>query len=154
MHSADRHWGWRVRHADFAGLLRSLGSHGLLIQDSSGLLLAGILGERLINQYDFYSAFTSGDEFRLLAEGRALGSIPISRPITPGQRLIFGGRRWRVLDVDPKSKVILVSADRGGTPPSFDGSAGSVGDRVRQDERDPQQYEDLDVPGYGSHRAS
>jgi len=61
------------------------------MQDSSGSLLPGTLGESLINDFDFYSAFTSGEEFRLIAEGRVLGSLPIERPLTPGQRVIFAG---------------------------------------------------------------
>jgi ATP-dependent Lhr-like helicase len=97
--------------------------------------LPGVLGEKLVNHYDFYSAFASGEEFRLLAEGRVLGSLPIKRPLTIGQCVIFGGRRWRVRDVDTKGKVIFVSADRGGSPPAFDGTSGSVDDRVRQEMR-------------------
>jgi ATP-dependent Lhr-like helicase len=116
-------------------LLRELGARDIVQQDSSGLLLPGVLGEKLINHYDFYSAFASGEEFRLLAEGRVLGSLPIDRPLTIGQCLIFGGRRWRVRDVDTKGKVVFVSADRGGSPPAFDGGAGSVDDRVRQEMR-------------------
>jgi ATP-dependent Lhr-like helicase len=122
-----------ISREEFAGLLRELGARDILQQDSSGLLLPGVLGEKLINHYDFYSAFASGEEFRLLAEGRVLGSLPIDRPLTIGQCLIFGGRRWRVRDVDTKGKVVFVSADRGGSPPAFDGGAGSVDDRVRQE---------------------
>jgi ATP-dependent helicase Lhr and Lhr-like helicase len=124
-----------ISREEFASLLRELGARDILQQDSSGLLLPGVLGEKLINHYDFYSAFASGEEFRLLAEGRVLGSLPIDRPLTIGQCLIFGGRRWRVRDVDTKGKVVFVSADRGGSPPAFDGGAGSVNDRVRQEMR-------------------
>jgi ATP-dependent Lhr-like helicase len=124
-----------ISREEFASLLRELGARDILQQDSSGLLLPGVLGEKLINHYDFYSAFACGEEFRLLAEGRVLGSLPIDRPLTIGQCLIFGGRRWRVRDVDTKGKIVVVSADRGGSPPAFDGGAGSVNDRVRQEMR-------------------
>lgn len=120
---------------NFADLLRALGSSDILQQDSSGLLLPGNAGEKLINYYDFYSAFASGEEFRILAEGRVLGSLPINRPLTVNQCVIFGGRRWRVRDVDTKGKTIFVSADRGGSPPDFDGAGGIVHDRVRQEMR-------------------
>jgi ATP-dependent Lhr-like helicase len=122
-----------ISREEFASLLRELGARDILQQDSSGLLLPGVSGEKLINHYDFYSAFASGEEFRLLADGRVLGSLPIERPLTVGQCVIFGGRRWRVRDVDTKGKVIFVSADRGGSPPAFDGTSGSVDDRVRQE---------------------
>ncbi|WP_033063388.1 DEAD/DEAH box helicase [Pseudomonas sp. GM48] len=121
-----------VEKPDFVKLLKSLGEHELIVQDSSGLLLPGTVGERLINHYEFYSAFTSDEEFRLVCDGKALGSVPVSRPLTKDQRIIFGGRRWQVRDVDLQAKVIIVSAARGGAPPQFDGLGAMVHDNVRQ----------------------
>ncbi|TPG74052.1 DEAD/DEAH box helicase [Pseudomonas mandelii] len=125
----------KVDRPDFVGLLRSLGEHELIVQDSSGLLLPGTVGERLINHYEFYSAFTSDEEFRLVCDGKALGSVPVSRPLTKDQRIIFGGRRWQVRDVDLQAKVIIVTAARGGAPPQFDGLGAMVHDTVREEMR-------------------
>lgn len=124
-----------VQKPDFVGLLKSLGGHELIVQDSSGLLLPGTVGERLINHYDFYSAFTSDEEFRLVCDGKALGSVPVSRPLTKDQRIIFAGRRWQVRDVDLQAKVIVVSPARGGAPPQFDGLGAMVHDNVREEMR-------------------
>jgi ATP-dependent Lhr-like helicase len=123
----------QVGFSDFSDLLQALGAHDLITQDHGGSLLPGVLGEKLINQFDFYSAFSTGEEFRLTAEGRVLGSLPIERPLTSGQRIIFGGRRWKVLDIDTQGKAVYVVRDRGGAPPSFDGIGGVVHDRVRQE---------------------
>lgn len=124
-----------VSKSDFFALLKGLGEKKLIVQDSSGLMLPGEIGERLINHYEFYSAFTSDEEFRLVREGKPLGSIPVSRPLMKGQRIIFGGRRWRVLDVDIEKKVIVVTAARGGQPPQFDGLGAMVHDHVREEMR-------------------
>jgi ATP-dependent Lhr-like helicase len=124
-----------VEKSDFMRLLKSLGEHELIVQDSSGLLLPGMVGERLINHYEFYSAFTSDEEFRLVCDGKALGSVPVSRPLTKDQRIIFGGRRWQVRDVDLQAKVIIVSASRGGAPPQFDGLGAMAHDTVREEMR-------------------
>ena len=123
----------QVDSSDFCALLHALGARDLITQDHGGSLLPGMLGEKLINQFDFYSAFSTGEEFRLVAEGRVLGSLPIERPLTPGQRIIFGGRRWKVQDIDTHGKVVYVIQDRGGAPPAFDGIGGKVHDRVRQE---------------------
>jgi ATP-dependent Lhr-like helicase len=123
----------QVGSSDFSAMVHALGNLDLITQDHGGTLLPGVLGEKLINQFEFYSAFSTGDEFRLIAEARLLGSLPIERPLTPGQRIIFGGRRWKVKDVDTHGKVAYVAADRGGAPPSFDGAGGAVHDRVRQE---------------------
>ena len=134
-------WGTLVRsgifgqigRSEFSELLRAMGLRDLITQDHGGTLLPGLLGEKLINQFDFYSAFTSGEEFRIIAEGQVLGSLPIERPLTSGQRIIFGGRRWKVEDVDARGKIVFVVRDRGGVPPSFDGTGGAVHNRVRQE---------------------
>lgn len=125
----------KVEKSDFLTLLKSLGAHELIVQDSSGLLLPGTVGERLINHYEFYSAFTSDEEFRLVCDGKALGSVPVSRPLTKDQRIIFGGRRWQVRDVDLQAKAIIVSAARGGAPPQFDGLGAMVHGAVREEMR-------------------
>lgn len=124
-----------IEKPDFLGLLKSLGEHELIVQDSSGLLLPGTVGERMINHYEFYSAFTNDEEFRLVCDGRALGAVPVSHPLTKNQLIIFGGRRWQVSDVDLTAKVITVSKARGGAPPQFDGLSAMVHDTVRREMR-------------------
>ncbi|GAB7529596.1 DEAD/DEAH box helicase [Pseudomonas sp. 3A(2025)] len=139
-----------VTQTDFLALLKALGEKKLIVQDSSGLLLPGEIGERLVNHYEFYSAFTSDEEFRLIRDGKPLGSLPVSRPLIVGQRIIFGGRRWQVLDVDLEKKVIVVNAARGGAPPQFDGLGAMVHDRVREEMRavlmETQPCPFLDIP--------
>lgn len=136
-------WSTLVRSGPFAGveqgsflsLLRALGDSDLITQETSGLLLPGVVGERMINHYDFYSAFVSNEEFRLVCDGKPLGALPVSRPLTVDQRIIFAGRRWRVTSVDTDAKVIVVRSYPGGAPPSFDGLGARVHDRVRQEMR-------------------
>ena len=125
----------RTEKADFVELLKNLGAKELITQESSGLLLPGTIGERMINHYEFYSAFTSDEEFRLVCAGKPLGCVPVSRPLTKDQRIIFGGRRWQVQDVDLEAKVIVVSPSRGGAPPHFEGLGAMIHDRVRQEMR-------------------
>lgn len=119
----------------FLLLLKRMGELRLLSQDSSGLLLHGELGEKFVNHYEFFAAFSSDEEFRLVCDGKALGSLPVTRPLVPEQRIIFAGRRWRVLEVDGDKKLIVVAPDKGGAPPAFDGSGAMVHDRVRQEMR-------------------
>jgi ATP-dependent helicase Lhr and Lhr-like helicase len=116
----------------FAAILRELGRHDLVVQESSGLLLHGVRGEKIVNHYEFYASFVTDDEFRIVAGSRQLGSLPVSHPLTAGQGIIFGGQRWRVRDVDAEKKVAYVDPDKGGAPPAFDGAGIMVHDIVRQ----------------------
>ena len=130
----------------FARLLRALGATDLITQASDGLLLPGLRGERIINHYTFYTAFPTAEEYRLIAEGHALGSLPLTYPLLPGSLLIFGGRRWKVLEVDARAKVVDLVQSSGGRPPGFTGSGGEVADRVRQEML--TTYLTSDVPAY------
>jgi len=117
----------------FGQLLRSLGEHRLIMQASDGLLLHGQLGERIVNHYSFYSAFSTPEEYRLVSGDKTLGSLPIDRPVAVDSFLIFGGRRWLVVEVDTAKKVIVLKPAKGGKAPQFDGLAGWVNDRVRRE---------------------
>jgi ATP-dependent helicase Lhr and Lhr-like helicase len=116
----------------FLALLRDLGRHDLIRQDSRGFLLPGGQGDRLVNHYSFYAAFHTSQDYRLVADGRTLGSLPVDRPILAGTLLIFGGRRWRVLGVDIAQRVIELTPSGEGQPPTFPGSGGEVADLVRR----------------------
>ncbi len=117
----------------FAAFLRSLAVNSLLVQSSESILLLGEQGERLVNHYDFYSAFATDEEYRIEHEGRPLGSVPINHALIPGQMLIFGGRRWTVQHVDEEQKRISVVPAKGGSPPHYFGGGARIHDRVREE---------------------
>jgi len=117
----------------FGEFLRSLGDQRLLMQASDGLLLHGQLGERLVNHYSFYTAFSSPEEYRLVSGDRTLGTLPLDRPVAVDSLLIFAGRRWLVVEVDSAKKVIVLKPSKGGVPPKFGGQAGWIQDRIRHE---------------------
>jgi ATP-dependent Lhr-like helicase len=142
----------QVSTRDFARLLRSLGARDLVIQQASdGLLLLGTAGERLVNHYSFYAAFTTTEEYRLMADGQLLGTLPIGYPITVGTLLIFAGRRWRVTAVDARDKTVELAHSSGGRPPAFSSGVVPVDDTVRQ--RMLGLYLTGEVPGYLNRQA-
>ena len=116
----------------FADVLRALGTPetGLIEQSESGLLLLGPTGERLVEHYSFYAVFKTPEEFRLVAGGRDLGTLPIDNVLSPGMMLIFSGRRWLVQEVHDREKVIVVIPAKAGVPPVFGGAPGEVHDKV------------------------
>jgi ATP-dependent Lhr-like helicase len=131
---------------EFVELIRHLGKKELLIQDSSGILLHGRLGEKLVNHYTFYAAFAVDEEFRIVSGGNVLGTLPVSQLLTVGQRILFAGRTWRVEEVDEEQKAIFVSRARGGAPPLFSGGAGRTHTRVRSRMR--ELLEAAEIPVY------
>ena len=116
----------------FADVLRAIGhpETGLIEQSGSGLLLLGPTGERLVEHYSFYAVFQTPEEFRLVADGRDLGTLPIENVLAPGMLLIFSGRRWVVQEIHDREKVIVVKPAKAGVPPVFGGDVGDIHDMV------------------------
>lgn len=116
----------------FLDVLRAMGRSeaSLIEQSSDGLLLLGTAGERLVEHYSFYAVFKTPEEFRLVADGNELGTLPIDNILSPGMLLIFSGRRWVVQEIHNLEKVVLVKPATAGVPPIFGGDPGMIHDRV------------------------
>ena len=120
----------------FAAVLRSLGGHDLIEQTAEGSLILGIDGERIVKNFEFYSAFASQREYAVLHASHLIGSLPAIDPPPVGEHLLLGGRRWQVAGVDPDQEEIHVVPAIGKKRPFFGGSAGDIHSVVRQKMRD------------------
>ncbi|MEP4959859.1 MAG: DEAD/DEAH box helicase [Roseobacter sp.] len=132
----------------FLAVLRQLGRSdiALIEQGEGGFLLLGRVGEKLVEHYSFYAVFNTPDEYRIVHDGRELGTLPVSQVLAPKLTLIFSGRRWEILEIDDRDKVILVKPARAGKPPLFGGDAGNIDDRVIEKMR--EIFEQDDIPRY------
>lgn len=138
-----------VPPALFARMLRGMGSPEarLIEQAPDGLLMLGEVGEKVVGSRDFYALFESSEEWRLVNGGRALGTIPLNNPVAPDSLLVFAGRRWVVLSVDERSRVIDVAPHRGGSIPAFErGSVEPIHDRLAAEML--AVYRESDVPAW------
>lgn len=129
----------------YVSLLRSMGDPrtALIEQASDGTLMLGPAGEELTGSRDFYALFASGEDWRVVTAGMSLGGVPLSEPATPGNLIVFAGRRWIILEVDQASRVLTVAAHRGGKPPAFSGgSPEPVADRLSMEMLDVYRSDD------------
>ena len=122
----------RVDKALFGRLLRRMGDPevALIEQSPDGTLLLGREGERIVEHYSFYAVFETPEEYRVTFNGRPLGTIPITVPLVPEMTIVFSGRRWSVVAVHDREKVVLVKPSAGGRPPLFAGDFGVIDDRI------------------------
>ncbi len=125
----------KVSVEHFKMLLSEMGQNSLISQLSSGELVLAEQGERLVNHFSFYAVFETPQEYRIIVKegGKTLGMLPVESPVAPDQHIIFGGSRWKVLDIDVEKKAIYVVPAKGGKPPVFLGGGMSVHDLVRQE---------------------
>jgi len=130
----------------YARLLKALGEQNLITQMRDGQLVLGARGERIVENYSFYTAFNTPEEYRLECEARVIGTVPIVNPLVVGQLIIFAGKRWEVLNINSDKKVITLRRASGGRPPKFGGEGQSVHDIVRKEMR--RIYIDKSIPNY------
>ncbi|PTL93695.1 DEAD/DEAH box helicase [Halomonas litopenaei] len=122
----------QLSQAQFTALLRAMGTHELLVQSTDGLLLHGPVGERLVNHYGFYAAFSAPEEYTLYHGAKIIGKLPIDSPIETGGLLVFAGRRWLIQDIDADRKAISLVPSAGGILPLFGGNAGLIRREIRE----------------------
>lgn len=116
---------------DLIALVNELGVKDIVMQESSGLLLHAPTGEREVNHYSFYAAFSVDEEYRVSARGKIMGTLPVSTLLMEGQRILFGGKRWSIERIDDDQKTLYLKKARGGAKPMFAGGAGRVHAKVR-----------------------
>jgi ATP-dependent helicase Lhr and Lhr-like helicase len=130
----------------FARLLKGLGGENLILQSSDGTLLHAPLGEKIVNHYSFFTVFVTPEEYRVIAGATHLGTLPVDRPLQENSFIIFGGRRWRIVSVDEKRRIIEVIRASGGRVPGFSGLGGCIHDRVRREMF--AVYQETAIPKY------
>lgn len=137
-----------VSRSLFSQLLRQMGDPEveLIEQAPDGMLLLGREGERVVEHYTFYAVFETPAEYRVVAEGKTLGTVPISFPVRRNDLIIFAGRRWEVIELHERQRVVEVKRARGGTPPAFGGEGVALHDQIVKEMR--KVFTSTDLPTY------
>ena len=112
-------------------IIQHLIGKGTLEQLQNELIL-GIDGEPIVNNKEFYSVFTSTEEFRVVSSGNRIGEIPFSPQVAMGENMLLAARMWKITIVDEKTKLIEVVPAHDGKPPIFGGGGGNVHPRIRE----------------------
>ena len=123
----------KVNVTEFKALLIHMGNTELITQLGNGELVIGILGERITSHYSFYAVFKTPEEYRVINGTKTLGTLPIDSLLLVGQHIVFGGKRWKVSDIDSDKRSIYVMHAKGGKPPKFGGAGMEIHDVVRQE---------------------
>jgi ATP-dependent Lhr-like helicase len=99
---------------DFFTLTAYLTDCGCIGTTDERTLILGLEGERIVNRHSFYPVFPGDETFRVLLDGREIGTINfVPDPLSV---LAVGGRRWTVKSIDPGRREIWVAetGDEGG----------------------------------------
>ncbi len=126
-----------VTQEDFIQILHGLKIADLVDQDSSGLVILGLKGEKIVKNFDFYSAFVSAIELDVISAGRKIGSVQFVPDLETRQFLILAGKRWEIIELNLKKEKMYVIPSKGGKTSHYSGGLGSdIHPRVREKMRE------------------
>lgn len=92
-------------------ILKKLLETKLIEQTADKELYIGEVGEKLLNTYEFYSVFTTTEDYDVIYNGKVLGTIAKLLPI--GSKFGLAGETWEVIETSKKRKTIQVKQAKG-----------------------------------------
>jgi len=126
-----------VTQDDFIQILQELKKTDLVDQDSSGLVILGLKGEKIVKNFNFYSAFVSAIELDVISAGKKIGSVQYVPDLEHRQFLILAGKRWEIIELDLKKEKMYVKPSTGGKVYPYHGGVGSdIHPKVREKMRE------------------
>jgi len=95
-------------------------------------VIIGVEGEKIVNNRDFYSAFSVEDNFKVVSAGNKIGEIPFSPQVKEDENILLAAKIWKIKFVDFKAKKIEVIPTNDGKKPKFSGEGGIVHPEIRK----------------------
>lgn len=95
-----------VTQKDYVTFLNYLISIGHLEKTERNSLIVGLKAEPILNNYEFYSVFTTPVEYLVRCESEEIGTVHQKYPI--GEAFCLAGFTWRVIGIDESSDCIYV----------------------------------------------
>ncbi len=108
----------------FIAVLRALKTADLVEQAPEGPLILGMKAEPIVRSFDFYSAFASAEDYKVVHDGREIGRVALAPATIAEGAFVLSGRSWRVVEVDRHRRQVTVEPGPGGKVPTWRGSGG------------------------------
>ncbi len=129
-------------------ILRKLNEDGIIYSLPDEVLTLGNNGEKIVENYKFYAAFITSDEWKIVANGKEIGRLDKSdiRAIEVESVFLLAGKRWKVVSINEKSSTILVVRTEQKKLLSFHGNGQSIHKKIH--EKMLEIYEQRYIPRY------
>lgn len=96
----------QIQQEDYKKLLRFMLEKNEIEKDEEGNLLIGMQGERKVNNFQFFSVFSTPIEYSVRAGSQEIGTI--QTPYAIGQQFSLAGFTWKVIDINEEKRQIFV----------------------------------------------
>ncbi len=100
---------------DFIELLKSLNEKEVIYQMPDGLITLSRKGEKIVENYEFYAAFVTPEDWIINYNGKEIGQISANNLLflKEGSQFILAGKRWEVVEIKKDIHTILVKTGYG-----------------------------------------
>ena len=129
-------------------ILRKLNEDEIIYPLPDEVLTLGKKGEMIVENYKFYAAFITSDEWKIVANGKEIGKLTKSDLglIEVGSVFLLAGKRWQVVSINEKSSTILVVRTEQKKVISFHGNGQSIHKKIH--EKMQEIYEQRYIPRF------
>ena len=113
---------------DFIAILQKLNSEKIIYQMPVGTITLSKLGERIVESYDFYAAFMTPKEWKVVYDGKEIGQISGEKLLflKEGTHFLLAGKRWEIVEFKNKIQTILVKKASEKKPIKFSGGIQNI----------------------------
>ena len=96
----------KVPKEDYQKLLKYLLEKQEIEKDEEGNVLIGMQGERKVNNFQFFSVFSTPIEYSVRDSSQEIGTV--QTPYMVGQQFGLAGFTWKVIDINEEKRQIFV----------------------------------------------
>lgn len=133
---------------DFIDILQQLNTDDIIYQLPDNTITLARAGEKIVENYEFYSAFITQKEWKVLCNGKEIGQISADNLIflKNGGTFLLAGRSWELVEINSKSQILLVKEATGKKSIKFNGGTQNIHRAIHQ--KMLEIYENNFIPAY------
>lgn len=120
----------------FKNILQNLKKENLIKQDEEKFIMLDKVGEKLVNNYNFYSVFMSSEEYAAVYEGKTIGYISpdnVNLNERESQPIILGGKKWEIFEINHKAKTLLLKKTKQERSVRFSGESRDLDEKITEE---------------------
>lgn len=133
---------------DFIDILQQLSHDEIIYQLPDKSITLAKAGERIVENYEFYSAFITAQEWKVLCNGKEIGQISGENLIylKNGGTFLLAGKSWELIEIKSQSQILLVKEAVGKKLIKFNGGTQNIHRAIQQ--KMQEIYENNFIPKY------
>lgn len=138
---------------DFIDILQNLYAENCIYQLPDKTIVLGKAGEKIVENYEFYAAFATQKEWKVLYNNREIGQLSEANNLflEAGANFLLAGKRWEIIELKKANRIIIVKPAQAKKSLKFNSSAQNVHRVIQQ--KMLEIYQRNFIPAYLSKSA-